>query len=87
MQDQTKQIHSDYDRRVQRAIVSQTLSDDHDERWSRAELETELNHSDPTVIDDALNCLESEGVIEIAGETVQASRAAKHLDVLELIAL
>jgi hypothetical protein len=87
MQDQTKQIPSGNDRRVQRAIVSQTLGDDHDKRWSRAELEAELNHNDPTAIDDALNYLQSEGVIEIEGETVQASRAARHLDALEMIAL
>jgi hypothetical protein len=87
MQDQTKQIPSDSDRRVQRAIVAQTLRDDHDRHWSRAELETELGHDTPTTIDDALHRLESEGVVEIAGETVRASRAARHLDLLEMIAL
>jgi len=87
MQDQTKQIPSDSDRRVQRAIVAQTLREDHDKRWSRAALEAELGHDAPITIDDALHRLESEGVIEIAGETVQASRAARHLDALEMIAL
>ncbi len=87
MQDQTKQIPSDSDRRVQRAIVAQILREDHDKRWSRAALETELSHDAPITIDDALHRLESEGVIEIAGEIVQASRAARHLDALEMIAL
>ena len=87
MQDQTKQIPGDSDRRVQRAVVAQTLRDDHEERWSRAELEAELARDAPTTIDDALHHLEIEGVIEIAGETVRASRATKHLDALEMIAL
>lgn len=88
MQDQTKQIPSDSDRRVQRAVVAQTLRDNHDRHWSRAELETELaGRGTPIAIDDALNRLESEGVVEIAGETVRASRAARHLDLLEMIAL
>jgi len=87
MQGQTKQIPGSGDRRVQRAIVAQTLRDDHDARWSRAELETALGRDAPTTIDDALHRLATEGVIEIAGETVRASRATKHLDALEMIAL
>ncbi len=88
MQAQTKQIPSGSDRQVQRAIVAHTLRDDHDERWSRAELETELaGRGAPIAIDDALHRLESEGIVEIAGETVRASRAARHLDLLEMIAL
>ncbi len=70
MQDQTKQIPSDGERRVQRAIVSQTLREDHERGWSRAELEAQLGHDAPITIDDALHRLEREGVIEIAGETV-----------------
>jgi hypothetical protein len=87
MQDQTKQILNDRDRRVERAIVLQTLRDDHDEGWSRAELETELAHTDPLAIGDAITRLEGEGVIELAGETVRASRAAMHLNELGLIAV
>jgi hypothetical protein len=87
MQDQTKQTSSDHGRRVERAIVSQTLRDDHDKRWSRAELEAELGRADAIEIDDALARLAREGVIAIAGETVQASRAAVHLDALAMIAV
>ena len=87
MQDQTKQIPSDRDRRVERAIVLQTLRDDHDDGWSRAELEAELDHTDPIAIGDAVTRLEGEGVVELAGETVRASRAAMHLNDLGMIAV
>jgi len=87
MQDQTKQIPGDSDRKVQRAIVSQTLRDDHDKHWSRAELEAELDHVDPLAIGDALARLADQNVVELASETVQASRATAHLDELEMIAV
>ena len=86
MQDQTKQIRSDSDRLVERAIILQALRDDH-ERWSRAELEAELDYADPTSIDDALTHLRYMGVIEIADGTIRASRAAKCLDELGMIAV
>lgn len=86
MQDQTKQIRSDHDRLVERAIVLQALRDDH-ERWSRAELEATLDHADPAEIDDALTYLRDRGVIEIADRTIRASHAAKCLDELGMIAL
>jgi hypothetical protein len=86
MQDQTKQIRSDRDRLVERAIVLQALRDDH-ERWSRAGLEAELDHADPAAIDDALTHLRYTGVIEIADGTIRASHAAKYLDELGMIAL
>jgi hypothetical protein len=87
MQDQTKQILSDDDRRVERAIVSQTLRDDHDMHWSRTELEAELDHADPIAIGNALARLQEEGVVDLIDETVRASRAAKRLDELEMIAV
>jgi SOS-response transcriptional repressor LexA len=87
MQDQTKQIPSDDDRRLERAIVSQTLRDDHDRRWSRAELGAELGHADPMAIDNALTRLQGEGVVELTDETVRASRAAQRLDELGMIAV
>jgi hypothetical protein len=87
MQDQTKQIHSDSDRTVQRAIVLQALRDDHDSSWSRAELEAELDQADPITISDALTVLKDEGVIDLAGEMVRASRAAMHLDGLGMISV
>jgi hypothetical protein len=36
-------------RSIERAIVLQLLRDGHDERWSRAELEAEVNDVEPSV--------------------------------------
>jgi hypothetical protein len=87
MQDQTKQIPSDSDSQIERVIVSQILRDDHDKRWARAELEAELDHTDPLAVGEALTRLSDQDVIELSGETVQASRATVHLDELEMIAV
>lgn len=87
MQDPTKQLASDSSHQVERTIVTQTLRDDHDSSWSRVELETELDGADAPAVDDAIARLADEGVIELAGETVQASRAAVHLDALDMIAV
>jgi predicted transcriptional regulator len=87
MQDQTKQISDGRDRRVERAIVLQTLRDDRQTGWPRAELAAELGDADPIAVRKALMRLEEEGVIEFAGETVRASRAAVSLNELEMIAV
>lgn len=87
MHDQTKQILSDSDRQVQRAIVVQTLRDDHDARWTRIELAAELEDADLLTIADALARLQSEGVVQLDGDEVMASAATRRLDALELIAL
>ncbi|HYM46100.1 MAG TPA: hypothetical protein VES65_08085 [Solirubrobacteraceae bacterium] len=87
MRDQDTKIRSDEDRRLERAIVLQTLRDDHDTGWPRPELEAELGRPDPIAIGDALTRLNYEGVVELSGETVCASRAALRLSELELIAV
>lgn len=87
MQDQTKQISSDRDPLLERAIVSQALRDDHDDGWRRAELAVELLDTDPIAIREALTRLQEDGVVEFAGETVRASRAAKCLNDLDMIAV
>jgi hypothetical protein len=87
MQDQTKHISSAHDPRVERAIVLQALAADHAEGRSRGELANELGLADPGAIGDALIGLREEGVVELAGETVRASRATRRLNSLELIAI
>jgi hypothetical protein len=87
MQDQSKQVPGSDDRLVEKAIVLQLLRDDHDERWSRAELEVEMFPIGPMAISDALARLEAEGVLHLFGEAVSASRATKRLDDLELISI
>lgn len=87
MQDQTKQIPSDRDRLIERAIVSQTLRDDRDDGWRRTDLAAELGDADPLAIGNALTRLREAGVVEFAGETVRASPAAMRLNQLGMIAV
>lgn len=87
MQDQTKQISSARDRLLERAIVSQTLREDHTDGWRSTELTSELGDADPIAIRDALSSLEEEGVVEFDGVTLGASRAARRLNDLEMIAV
>ncbi len=72
---------------VERAIVLQVLRDDHEERWSRAELARELRDFQPPVLEAALARLELEGILHREGEQVWASRASRRLDELELISI
>ncbi len=72
---------------AQRAIILQVLRDDHTETWSRAELESEIYGIEPLAISDALATLEAEGVVNVTGEQVRASRATWHLDTLGMIAI
>jgi hypothetical protein len=87
MQDQTKQISRERDRLLERAVVLQTLHDGHDDGWQRTELAAQLGEADPIAIRTALTRLEEEGVVEFAGETVRASRAAIRLNDLDMIAV
>lgn len=88
MQDQTKQISDDGDRRLERALVSQTLREDRPDGWPRAELTAEFaDDADPATIRRALAHLREEGLVEFAGQTVRASRAAVYLNALEMIAI
>jgi DNA-binding HxlR family transcriptional regulator len=75
------------DRRIGRTIVLQLLRDDHDERWSRTELQAEVSDGAPAELSTALAHLEREGVVVVQGERVLASRCARHLDGLGLIAI
>lgn len=72
---------------AERAVVLQVLRDDRDERWSRAVLADELADVERAVFERALTRLEAERVLDVEGCDVRASRAARHLDELELIAV
>jgi DNA-binding HxlR family transcriptional regulator len=72
-------------RSAQRATVLQLLRDDHDERWSRTELEVKVDDVEPLALSDALADLKRHGVVVVQGEHVVASRCARHLDELGLI--
>jgi hypothetical protein len=72
---------------AERAIVLQVLRDDRDERWARAELEGEIYDIEPLAISEALERLREEGVVHLSGETVWASRCARHLDALGMVSI
>jgi len=73
---------------AQRAVVLQVLRDDHDARWSRAELEREIYDIEPLAISDALERLSQEGIVHLlTGELVLASRCALHLDNLGMVSI
>jgi DNA-binding HxlR family transcriptional regulator len=72
---------------VERAIVMQTLRDDRQERWARAELAREISDFEPAVLDEALALLERDGVLHRERSAVWATRAAQRLDELELISI
>ena len=72
---------------VRRAVILQILAEDSEKRWSVAELRRELYNIEPHPLHNALIMLEHTGVLERADETVYASRAARQLDELGLIAV
>jgi hypothetical protein len=84
-----------YDTGLERAIVLQLLRDDHELKWSRAELAIELSSeldadqapAGRQAIDEALGRLERDGVIGISEQQAWASSAARRLDELGLIAV
>ena len=72
--------------RLQRAIVLALLRDDHEQRWSSAELAIEMDTQAPALA-QALRALAEEGVLVISGEAAWASSAARRLDELGLISV
>ena len=70
---------------LERPIALLVLDSDHEEVWSRAEIEHALNDIDPLAISDALAQLAAEGVVILEGETVTATPCARSLDALGLI--
>jgi hypothetical protein len=78
-------VRSELGRCVERAVVLQVLRDDHERRWSRAELESKLSDIERDVFDGALSKLAATGVVHTENEHVCASDATRRLDELELI--
>ena len=82
-----KSNHLFRDERTERAIVLQLLRDDHEQEWSRAELERKLRDLNPDVIVSSLAKLSSVDVVVFKGEAIQASPCAWCLDALQLLAV
>jgi hypothetical protein len=87
MQDRDKQFSPQPKRRLERALIAQTLRDDRADGCPLDGLAAELGEDGPIALRDALTRLERTSVVEIVGESVRASPATKHLDELEMIAL
>jgi hypothetical protein len=82
MQDASKQVPQDHSR-AQRVIVLLVLA--HSDGLALAELRSELDDLAQDTVIDALAGLQTEGVIVVDQERVQASRCARRLDALSLI--
>jgi hypothetical protein len=78
------QAGSDEHRRLDRAIVLELLTDR--ERWPHDELAAAVR-VDRSVLDNAVERLQADGVAVIAGDEVLASRCARRIDELELIGI
>ena len=72
---------------AQHVIVLQVLRDDHLGPWTRAELEQDSPDLDLRAVRDGLARLAAEGVVILDREHVEASRCARHLDALGLVAI
>jgi hypothetical protein len=68
---------------VERIVMFALLSGDR-QPYSRAELQRELSGSKEKAIDveDAIENLHAAGLVNVAGELVTPSRAARHFDML-----
>jgi hypothetical protein len=75
------------DRLLDRMILSELLSGDHDPLWFRAELEREILQVEPVELSEALDRLKDAGVVCVSGELVRASRCVLHLQALEMLAI
>jgi hypothetical protein len=72
---------------AERAIVLQVLRDDHDMRWTLAELWAEVFDVDPQTLREALDRLGQHGVVVACGEYVVAAPCALHLDELGMVSI
>ncbi len=70
-----------------RAIILQVLRSDHEVRWTPADLRYEISDLQPEALGGALERLRREGVVVPRGKSVVASRCARHLDALGMVAV
>jgi 2-keto-4-pentenoate hydratase len=73
-------------RNIERALVFHLLDDEHNPRWSRAELVAALGDPEPA-IETALARLQEHGVALGEGDAILASPCAQRLDALRVIAI
>ncbi|HTB49389.1 MAG TPA: hypothetical protein VK701_00295 [Solirubrobacteraceae bacterium] len=84
---QRNKLRCEADRRAQRVVVLQLLREDHEDFWPRSELEAEFGDIGPRLITRAIASLQEAGVVELEGDSLSASPAARRLQELLLIGL
>ena len=82
---QRNKVRCEAERRTQRAVALQLLRDDHEVLWARSELDAELGDIGEQSIGCAIASLQEAGVVEVEGDSLSASHAARRLDELALI--
>jgi hypothetical protein len=87
MQDQSKASWASDPAIVQRSVVLEVLREDHDEWWSRSDLEAEIYDVEVQVLSEALERLRRHGVIEVDGERIRVSPSVRHLDDLGMVCI
>jgi hypothetical protein len=89
MHDQSRADALWSDRRTaERAIALQVLRDDHEVRWTLAELQAAIEDLSPSALAEALDRMERHNIVVTCGEkNVVASRSALHLDALGMVSI
>ena len=72
---------------AERAVVLQVLRDDHAELWTLEELEQEISDLPAEILRQAIRRLGGVGVVVLGEGECKASRAARRIDALGLIAI
>jgi hypothetical protein len=72
---------------IERAIILQVLRADHDERWSRRELQAAIADVEPRALRAAIDRLEQHGVLEPCDNDYVASRCAYQIDAAGMISI
>ncbi|HEV2973717.1 MAG TPA: hypothetical protein VGX69_01820 [Solirubrobacteraceae bacterium] len=85
MRPQRNKLRCEADRRAQRVVVLQLLREDHEDSWARSELDAEFGDIEAPAIARAIASLQEAGVIELEGDSLSASPAARRLQELLLI--
>ncbi len=85
MRPQRNKLRCEADRRAQRVVVLQLMRDDHVDSWARSELDAEFGDIGAPAIARAIASLQEAGVVELEGNSLSASPAARRFQELLLI--
>jgi hypothetical protein len=73
---------------IQRLVMIVILTEDHSP-WSRSEIQCQIASArvNPGAVIDAIGDLRAAGLLHVSGELVTATRPARYMDELDLIAI